>query len=116
MTKGSKTYKKMNSSIWKSSPKGNVNKLLKILAVIAVVALLMTTKVVSDFTSNNIIKNARPEDISGTAEDILYVISGVIIFIVGGFVLLPFFKIAIMAVGIWLAYKGLKSLYDFFLR
>jgi len=105
----------MDRSILKSVPRGSGNKILKILAVIAVIALLMTTKIVSDFMATNIVKSARPEDIQRTAEDILYAVSGVIIFIIGGFVVLPFFKIALMAVGIWLAYKGLKSLYAFFL-
>lgn len=105
----------MNKSILKSIPKNGANKLLKILAVVAVVALLMTTKIVSEFLAQNIVKSARPEDISRTAEDILYTVSGVIIFIISGLVVLPFFKIALMALGIWLAYKGLKSLWGFFL-
>lgn len=106
----------MNKSILKSIPKGTANNWLKILAVVAVIALLMTTQMVSNFISQNIVTSARAEDIQGTAENILYVVSGLILFIIGGFVILPFFKIALMVTGIWLAFKGLNWLYGFFLK
>jgi hypothetical protein len=106
----------MNRSILKTTPKGYANTLLKILAVVAVVALVMSTKAVSNFMVQNVITSAKPADIQRTAEDILYIVSGLIIFIIGGFVILPFLKIAFLALGVWLAYQGLRSIYGFFLK
>jgi uncharacterized membrane protein len=90
------------------------NILFRILAVVAVIALLMTTKVVSEFVSKNIVKSAKATDIQRESENILLFVSGVILFAFGGLVIFPFFKIAVYVVAVWLVVRAVKN--SFFFR
>lgn len=88
--------------------------IFKILAVIMVIALAMSTKIVAQFISEKQIIKAPYGDIQRTSEDILLLAVGALLFLISGFIIIPVFKIALMVTAAWLVIKsGMRILETF---